>query len=207
FTEVDWHDGHADDLENPEVITVKFENGLPAEGSSSHIHLNAGTTYRLALTTTDFAGREGAEQEFLAESDIHQIFFLGAPDGVLDYQYADPENKRVGITGYLHVLRPSDSFVFNVILRHLNTGVKANITADDWENTHYRQLSGANDLGLTADVHAVAGGDKGHYTLTSGIEGGAGFRRRLSGIIRHRLLSESPVPYPYVRRHSSTPGS
>lgn len=161
FTEVDWHDGHAEDLENPEVVAVTFdETGLPPVGT--HLHLDAGKTYRLTLSTTDFAGREGAEQEFLAESDIHQIFFLGAPDGVLDYQYADPENKRVGITGYLHVLKPSDSFVFNVVLRHLNKGVKANITADDWNNPNYTQFSGANDLDLKVEVHVVDGDDHGH---------------------------------------------
>jgi len=124
--------------------------------------LDAGKPYRLTLRTTDFAGPEGAEQEFLAESDIHQLCFLGAPDGVLDYQYADPENKRVGITGYLHVLKPSDSFVFNVILRHLNNGVKANITADDWNNPNYTQFSGANDLDLKVEVHVVDGDDHGH---------------------------------------------
>lgn len=156
FTEVEWHDDGAHDLENPEIVNVTFdESGLPPVGT--HLHLDAGKTYRLTLSTTDFAGREGAEQEFLDESDIHQLFFLGAPAGVFDYQYADPDNKQVGVTGYLHVLKPSDSFVFNVILRHLNKGVKANITADDWNNPNYLQFSGANDLDLKVEVHVVDG--------------------------------------------------
>lgn len=156
FTEVEWHEDHAHDLEDPEVITVTFDDeGLPPVGA--HLHLDAGKTYRLTVSATDFAGREGAEQEFLEESDIHQFFFLNAPEGVLDYQYGDADNKQVGVTGYLHVLKPSDSFVFNVVLRHLNQGVKAGITADDWNNPQYTQFSGENDLDLKVEVHVVEG--------------------------------------------------
>lgn len=156
FTAVDWHEGQAHDLEKPEVIIVMFdENGLPPVGT--HIHLQAEKTYRLTLSATDFAGQEGAEQEFLDDADRHQLFFLGAPKGTLDYQYADPGNKQVGVTGYLHVLKPSDPFVFNVILRHLNEGVKAKITAKDWNNTSYVQFSGANDLDLRVPIHVVYG--------------------------------------------------
>src|SRR5690606_37366533 len=130
--------------------TVTFgEDGLPPVGAG-HPHLDAGKSYRLTISATDFAGRAGAEQEFLEESDIHQFFFLGAPEGALDYQYADADNKQVGITGYLHVLEPS-SFVFNVVLRHLNAGVKANITAADWNNPQYTQFSGENDLDLKVE--------------------------------------------------------
>ena len=155
FTEVEWHEGDVHDLEDPEVVTVTFdEEGLPPVGT--HLHLDAGKTYRLTLSATDFAGRAGAEQEFLEESDVHQLFFLGAPEGVLDYQYADADNKQVGVTGYLHVLKP-ESFVFNVVLRHLNEGVKANITADDWNNPQYTQFSGENDLDLKVEVHVVDG--------------------------------------------------
>ena len=156
FTEVEWDTDHAHDLEAPEVVTVTFdEDGLPPVGA--HLHLDAGKTYRLTLTATDFVGRPGAEQEFLEESDMHQLFFLGAPEGVLDYQYADADNKQVGVTGYLQVLKLSDSFVFNVILRHLNEGVKAGITADDWNNPEYTKFSGENDLDLKVEVHVVDG--------------------------------------------------
>lgn len=154
FTEVEWHGDHADELEDPEIVEVEFdEEGLPPVGA--HLHLDVGKTYRLTLSAKDFAGREGAEQEFLEESDIHQIFILGAPEGVLDYEYADPDNKRVGVTGYLHVLEAADSFVFNFILRHLNSGVKANITADDWNNPDYTKFGGENDLDLKVEVHVV----------------------------------------------------
>ncbi len=156
FTEVEWDEDHAHDLDDPEIVEVTFdESGLPPVGA--HLHLDAEKTYRLTLRATDFAGREGAEQEFLEESDIHQIFFLGAPEGVLDYQYADADNKRVGVTGYLHVLKPSDSFVFNVVLRHLEKGAKASITADDWNNTEYTKFPGENDLDLKVEVHVVDG--------------------------------------------------
>lgn len=157
FTEVEWDHDHAHEVEDPEIVKVTFdEDGLPPVGT--HLHLDAGKTYRLTLTATDFVGRDGAEQEFLEESDIHQIFFLGAPEGVLDYQYADPDNKRVGVTGYLHVLEATENaFVFNVILRHLNKGVKASITDADWNNPNYAQFSGENDLDLKVEVHVVAG--------------------------------------------------
>ena len=155
FTEVEWNGDQAQDLDNPEVVSVTFgQDGLPPVGT--HLHLDVGKTYRMTLTTTDFAGREGAEQEFLDESDVHQLFFLGAPEGVLDYQYADPDGKRVGVTGYLHVLQPS-SFVFNVILRHLNEGVKSSITDADWNNSSYTKFSGENDLDLKVEVHVVDG--------------------------------------------------
>lgn len=162
FTEVEWLDDQPHDLEDPAVITIKFEDGLPAEGSNSHIHLDAGATYQLTLSTTDFAGREGAEQEFLDDADIHQVFILGAPEGVLDYDYGDAEGARVGVTGYLHVLKPSEGFVFNFILRHLNEGVKSSITADDWNNPQYTKFSGENDLDLNVELHPVENGDDGH---------------------------------------------
>ncbi|SEL07431.1 hypothetical protein [Parapedobacter koreensis] len=155
FTEVEWHGDHADDIENPEIVEVEFdEAGLPPVGA--HLHLDVGKTYRLELKAYDFAGRE-SQQEFIEEAHIHQLFFLGAPEGVLDYQYADPDNVQVGVTGYLHVLKTSESFVFNVILRHLNEGVKSNITADDWNNPNYTQFGGENDLDLKVEVHVVEG--------------------------------------------------
>ncbi len=160
FVEVDWHDGHADDIDDPETFEVQFdEKGLPPVGT--HLHLDEGKTYRLTLKTYDFAGRE-SQQEFVNDADIHQVFILGAPAGVLDYAYADPDGKRVGVTGYLHVLKASDEFVFNFILRHLNKGVKAGITAADWNNANYNRFGGVNDLDLKVPIHPVAGDDHGH---------------------------------------------
>lgn len=161
FTEVGWQDGQPTEIENPDVITVTFEDGLPPVGT--HAHLEAGKTYRLALTAYDFANRE-VQQEFVADADVHQAFILGAPDGVLDYTYADPNDARVGVTGYLHVLQATpEDFVFNYIMRHLNEGEKANIGADDWNNPGYTQFGGANDLDLKLELHLVeAGHDHDH---------------------------------------------
>lgn len=156
FVEVEWHGNHADEIENPETIEVEFnDQGLPPVGT--HLHLDAGKTYRLSLTAYDFAGRE-VQQEFLNDAHVHQVFILGAAAGVLDYDYGDADNLRVGVTGYLHVLQASDRFVFNFILRHLNDGVKSGITADDWNNPTYTKFSGENDLDLKVDIHPVDGG-------------------------------------------------
>jgi len=155
FTEVEWQDGQPVELEHPEVMVVTFEDGLAAVGT--HIHLEAEKTYKVELTAYDFAGRE-IQQEFVDDASVHQAFILGAPDGVLDYTYADPADARVGVTGYLHVLQPSDGFVLNYILRHLNEGEKARITAGDWNNAQYTQFGGANDIDLKFEVHAVEAG-------------------------------------------------
>lgn len=160
FTEVEWHTDHADDIENPEVLEVEFdEQGLPPVGL--HLHLDAGKTYRLTLTAYDFAGRE-MQQEFVNDADVHQVFILGAPEGVLDYTYGDPDGARVGVTGYLHVLAPSEGFVFNYVLRHLNAGVKAGITAADWNNPDYTRFGGENDLDLKVELHPVEAGHDHH---------------------------------------------
>ncbi|WP_257656489.1 hypothetical protein [Parapedobacter lycopersici] len=148
--------------ENGEVVTgvepieITFDDkGLPPVGA--HAHVEEGKTYRLTLTAYDFANRE-MQQEFLNDADRHQVFILGAPDGVLDYVYADPDNARVGVTGYIHVLKASDGFTFNFIVRHLNEGVKAGITAADWNNTGYNRFGGANDLDLKFELHPVVAG-------------------------------------------------
>ena len=160
FVEVEWHGDHAHEIENPETAEVEFNQGLPPVGT--HIHLDEGKTYKLTLTAYDFAGRE-IQDEFVEEADRHQAFILGAPEGTFDYTYADPDDARVGVTGYLHVLEATETgFVFNYILRHLSAGVKANITANDWNNTNYTQFGGANDLDLKFEVHVVEGDHHDH---------------------------------------------
>lgn len=159
FEEVEWQDGQAVEIENPEIVEVEFDDkGLP---TSSHIHLDAGKTYKLSLIAYDFADRE-MQHEFVDDADVHQAFILGAPDNVLDYTYADPNGAQVGVTGYLHVLKASDRFVFNYIMRHLSSGVKEGITAQDWNNENYAQFGGTNDLNLKFELHPVDDGDHGH---------------------------------------------
>lgn len=156
---------HYDSIPGAEPLVVSFDNsGLAPVGA--HIHLSEGKTYKVSLKAFDFANRE-MQQEFVAKDDIHQAFILGAPAGILDYVYADrnAENVKinVGVTGYITVLEESDSFTFRYVLRHLNPGVKASITAGDWNNINFDTLfSGANDLDLKFLLHPVHEGDHDH---------------------------------------------
>lgn len=159
FTEVDWHGDHADAIDDPEVVEITFDaGGLPPAGL--HVHLEEGKTYRLSLVAYDFANRE-IQQEFVNSADRHQAFILGVPAENIDYTYGD---DQVGVTGYVHVLEHAENdFVFNYILRHLNTGVKAGITAADWNNPNYTQFGGSNDLDLKFELHLVEHDDHDHH--------------------------------------------
>ncbi|HLT89054.1 MAG TPA: hypothetical protein VKZ57_15805 [Sphingobacterium sp.] len=166
FTEVEREEHgdhfHYNDIPNPEVVEAIFEgeNMLPKEGT--HLHLDVGKTYRLELFATDFAGRE-TRQTFIDRHDIHQAFILknptGSLEGTLVYVYADrdTDNNRVnvGVTGYLTVVEEASTFVLRYVLRHLNPGVKEDITAADWSNPNFTQFTGANDLDLKVEVHLV----------------------------------------------------
>lgn len=173
FTEVE-REAHGDhyhynDIQNAEVEEVEFggDGMLPPVGA--HLHLHVGKTYRLELFSTDFASRE-TRQTFLDRADIHQAFILKDPaeslEGTLEYVYADrdADGNRVGdvgVTGYLTVVEEADTFVLRYVLRHLNPGVKENITAEDWSNPNFTQFTGANDLDLKVEVHLVDD-DHGH---------------------------------------------
>ena len=164
FTEVERksHGDHYDydDIADAEVEEVKFK---PTDGQllppvGAHVHLEVGKTYRLELKATDFAGRE-SQSTFVSRADIHQAFILGAPAGSLEYVYADKDanNKdvNVGVTGYITVNETANSFVLQYIMRHLNPGVKENITAADWNNKCYTKFTGSNDLDLKVELHLV----------------------------------------------------
>ncbi|MBE8715302.1 hypothetical protein [Sphingobacterium hungaricum] len=168
FTEVEGelHNDHYhyNPITDAEVEVVEFgADGLPPAGV--HLHLEVGKTYKVALVAKDFTGRE-TQQTFVERHDIHQAFLLGAPADALEYVYADrdAENKKVsvGVTGYITVLKASNTFVFRYVMRHLNEGVKANITADDWNNANYTQFTGANDLDLKVELHLVEEDEHGH---------------------------------------------
>jgi hypothetical protein len=158
--EVDWHGdfrtGHSHAIEGAKIDTVSFdEQGLPPVGF--HLHLTEGKSYKMSLIAYDFAGRE-LQQTFLERADIHQAVILGAPDGILDYTYGDADNAQVGVTGYLHVLEVAPTFTLQYLLRHLNEGVKAGLTADDWNNKNYQsKFAGATDLDLKFEIHPVEG--------------------------------------------------
>ncbi len=171
FTEVE-RESHGDhyhynDIEDAEVEEIKF---VPKDGKllapvGAHLHLEVGKTYRLELKATDFAGRE-TQSTFVSRADIHQAFLLGAPVGSLEYVYADKDANdkkvNVGVTGYITVVEESESFVFQYIMRHLNPGVKENITAADWNNKDYAKFTGATDLDLKIELHLVEEGHGGH---------------------------------------------
>lgn len=162
FTEVEReaHDDHYhyNDITNPEIEEVRFEGEKMLPPVDVHLDLEVGKTYRLELKATDFAGRE-TQQTFLNRAETHQAFILGAEADILTYVYADrdADNNRVnvGVTGYLTVLKETNVFTLRYVMRHLNPGVKANITADDWNNANITQFTGANDLDLKVVVHLV----------------------------------------------------
>lgn len=164
FTEVE-REAHGDHfhynpIEMPETDTVTFSGTPPLAPVGTHLHLEVGKTYKLELVAKDYAGRE-TQKTFIDRDDIHQVFILGAPTGTLDYVYADKKEDgtkvNVGVTGYLTVNSLSNTFVLNYILRHLNPGIKQNITALDWNNINYTSFSGATDLDLKVEVHLVDG--------------------------------------------------
>lgn len=151
---------HYNEIAGAKPLTISFDSkGLAPVGT--HAHLTEGKTYKLTLKAFDFANRE-MQQEFVDKHDIHQTFILGAPAGVLTYAYADKDkdNKKVnvGVTGYLTVDEVSAGFTFRYVLRHLNPGVKAGITAANWNDANFAgKFAGANDLDLKFELHPVHG--------------------------------------------------
>ena len=170
FTEVEAekHDDHYHyhDITNPEIEKVEFtsEKFLPPVGA--HVHLEVGKSYKFELIVKDFAGRE-SQQTFIDRADQHFAFLLGAPAGTLAAEYsdktADGKAANVGITGYITVLKASDSFTFRYLMRHLNPGVKNTINPKtDIFNPDFNKFGGANDLDLKVEFHLVAEGHEGH---------------------------------------------
>ena len=174
FTEVTREDhgdhSHYHDINNPKKEEAVFSGDkmLPKEGT--HLHLDVGKSYRVELFATDFAGRE-TRQTFLERHDIHQAFILKNPTETLnevmhyDYGDMDAENKplNVGVTGYITILEKTNTFVLRYVLRHLNPGVKQNITVADWSNPEFTKFTGANDLDLKVEVHLVDGSNDNHH--------------------------------------------
>lgn len=168
FLEVE-REVHGDHYDYNEIagatpLTVAFDaSGLAPVGT--HAHLTEGKTYKVTLKSFDFAGRE-MQTEFVEKHDMHQAFILGAPAGVLTYAYADrdKDNKKVnvGVTGYLTANEhTATGFTFRYVLRHLNPGAKASITAENWNDIDFAsKFAGANDLDLKFELHVV--GDGGH---------------------------------------------
>lgn len=175
FTEVqrEAHDDHFhyEDIAGADADTVVFTpapNGQLLPPVGAHFHLDKGKTYRLSLESTDFAGRR-SEQTFVSRDDIHQAFFTANPASEIStflYEYGDKnaagEHVNVGVTGYMTVLETSSTFVMRYVMRHLNPGVKANITAADWNNANFLNFAGATDLDLSFEMHFVDGAGHDH---------------------------------------------
>jgi len=136
-------------IQGEEAQKLEFSGNplLPPVGA--HIHLHVGETYKMELITLDFANRP-SQQTFIQRADTHQAFLLNAPANSMDFVYAD---DQVGVTAYITILAETDAFALRYIMRHLNPGVKARITAADWNNSNYTQFTGANDLDLKFEAH------------------------------------------------------
>lgn len=136
-----------------EEILVGFDKtGHP---DPHHIHLQAGAVYDMEITL--FYHGESINPEVLDAADEHQFFFLNAPAGVLDYSYG-PE--RVGLKGTLKVLKESEAFEWNLILRH---GLdKSHQAAQQWDNPEYARAGGSDDLNIQFQVHPASGDDAHH---------------------------------------------
>lgn len=167
FTEVEG-EAHGDHYEyseitNPKIESISFSGTdlLPPVGA--HVHLEVGKSYRFNVKMLDFAGRE-TQQTFVDRDDIHYAFILGTPVESLHVQYDDVKTDGtktdVGAKGYFTILKETDTFTLNYIMRHLNPGVKAGInTKTDWSNAGYQKFTGANDIDIKFELHFVEGHD------------------------------------------------
>lgn len=131
-----------------EKTTINFtKDGTP---TPKHVHITEGESYRMKINL--LYNGENINQEIIDEASAHQFFFLGAPDGVLDYEY---EDDNIGLQGILTVLDHADAaFDFNIILRHgLN---KKHASAQAWNSKTYVQAGGADDLNIKVELHVTS---------------------------------------------------
>ncbi len=155
-TVVNFIEGHFQGTEfhaSGDTVKVTFEKDKTVS-SPSHVHLHAGETYLMEI---DFYYK-GVKINSDFDAPSHQFFFVGAPDGVFNYTYAD---ERVGLKGYLTVNQATESgFEWNLILRHgLN---KNHAAAQAWNNPNYNQAGGSYDFNRTVEIHPVVGDGQDH---------------------------------------------
>lgn len=157
--------GHYHDIPGAKSDTITFSGSSLLPPVGTHLHLHTGSAYRLSLIATDFGGRE-TQQTFVERDDIHQVFITGAPEGSLNYEYADKKadgkEVHVGVTGYLTVLKPTNSFTLRYVMRHLNPGIKAAVKPTDWNASDFTKFTGDNDLDLKIPLHLVDADSHGH---------------------------------------------
>lgn len=159
FTEVEMHGDHHHDVEDPETAEIKFryEDGSVVLDGETHLHLTEGLTYLTEITALD-AGQP-INEDF--EPELHQFFFTGAPEGVLDYAYIDKDRdgRGVGFEGYLTVLKETEvGFDFTVALVHYSReGDKPEIAWNDPDYPNKIAGLGHHDFEGTFEFHPVAG--------------------------------------------------
>ena len=132
-------------LSDEKEIKIAFtKEGAP---SPHHVHIDQGAAYRMEVNL--FHNGNNINQEIMDSADEHQFFFLGAPSGLLNYEY---EDNKVGLKGILEVVGTSgDAFDFNIVLRHgLN---KNHSAAQQWNNLNYAQAGGADDVNVKVEFH------------------------------------------------------
>lgn len=163
FTEVELHGDHHHDVEDPEIAEVKFryEGGQVVIDGGDHIHLDEGLTYLTEITILD----EGRPINDDFEPELHQFFFTGAPEDVLEYAYIDRDNngRGVGFQGYLTILKETEAgFDFNVALIHFSQeGNKPDIAWNDPDYASKIAGVGHHDFEGTFELHP-AGSDHDH---------------------------------------------
>lgn len=131
-----------------DTLQIRFVKGSD-KAYPSHVHLHEGEQYQLDIAM--FKNGENISAEF-GESE-HQWFFLGSPDGVLDYTYSD---NRVGFKGVFTVNQATpEGFDLQLILRH---GLdKSQAAAQDWNSNNYREAGGSDDFNKSFELHPVEG--------------------------------------------------
>src|SRR3546814_931257 len=159
FTEVEMHGDHHHEMEDPEIVEIKFkfEDRQVVIDGEDHVHLDEGLTYLAEITILD----DGQEINDDFEPELHQFFFTGAPEGVHDYAYIDKDKdgKGVGFEGYLTVLKETEvGFDFKVALIHFSReGDKPDIAWNDPDYANKIAGVGHHDFEGGFELHPVEG--------------------------------------------------
>lgn len=159
FTEVEIHGDHHHEVEDPETAEIRFsyENGEVVIDGPDHLDLTEGKTYLQNITVFD--NGQNINDDF--DPGIHQFFFTGAPEGVLDYAYIDKDSNEegVGFEGYLTVLEHTETgFDLKIALIHFNAaGAKPHIAWNDPEYAGKIAGAGHHDFEGIFELHPVEG--------------------------------------------------
>ena len=129
------------------ALTVTFD--IKGKPDKSQYQLMAGHSYRMYIKL--YSKGEVVNDEVLGDADLHQFFFTGAPDGVLDYTYED----NIGLKGVFNVQKENPVFTLNLVLRH---GLKKSNPLLPWNSprSEYVKAGGADDLNVSFDIHPEA---------------------------------------------------